>query len=152
MWGLCDDNLAYRGDLIRGIEEELLSPVEYSGVPDEVYYSNIRWRSRRFDEAALTTAVSTRARAQNALEQLQRVGAKRTLGFCCSQQHADFMAEYFRGAGMRVASVHSGPDLSPTAWPPHALSPGVLAIVFSGPLVYQWLVLPFLPIGYRVSS
>ncbi|MFM8402702.1 MAG: DEAD/DEAH box helicase family protein, partial [Pirellula sp.] len=34
--GLCDENLVYRCDLIRGIEEELLSPFEYFGVPDAV--------------------------------------------------------------------------------------------------------------------
>jgi superfamily II DNA or RNA helicase/diadenosine tetraphosphate (Ap4A) HIT family hydrolase len=140
--GLCDENLVYRCDLIRGIEEELLSPFEYFGVPDEVDYSNIPWRSRRFDEAALTTAVSTHARAQNALEQLRRVGAKRTLGFCCSQQHADFMAEYFRGAGMRVASVHSGPDSDPRAKSLEALSTGELDIVFAVDMFNEGLDIP----------
>jgi superfamily II DNA or RNA helicase/diadenosine tetraphosphate (Ap4A) HIT family hydrolase len=140
--GLCDENLIYRCDLIRGIEEELLSPFEYFGVPDEVDYSNIPWRSRRFDEAALTTAVSTHARAQNALEQLRRVGAKRTLGFCCSQQHADFMAEYFREAGMRVACVHSGPDSDPRAKSLEALSTGELDIVFAVDMFNEGLDIP----------
>jgi superfamily II DNA or RNA helicase/diadenosine tetraphosphate (Ap4A) HIT family hydrolase len=140
--GLCDENLVYRCDLIRGIEEELLSPFEYFGVPDEVDYSNIPWRSRRFDEAALTTAVSTHARAQNALEQLRRVGAKRTLGFCCSQQHADFMAEYFREAGMRVACVHSGPDSDPRAKSLEALSTGELDIVFAVDMFNEGLDIP----------
>ena len=140
--GLCDENLVYRCDLIRGIEEELLSPFEYFGVPDEVDYSNIPWRSRRFDEAALTTAVSTHARAQNALEQLRRVGAKRTLGFCCSQQHADFMAEHFRRAGMRVASVHSGPDSDPRAKSLEALSTGELDIVFAVDMFNEGLDIP----------
>ncbi|MBU6387177.1 MAG: DEAD/DEAH box helicase family protein, partial [Planctomycetes bacterium] len=140
--GLCDENLVYRCDLIRGIEEELLSPFEYFGVPDAVDYSNIPWRSRRFDEVALTTAVSTRARAQNALEQLQRVGAKRTLGFCCSQQHADFMAEYFRGVGMRVAAVHSGSDSDPRARSLDALSSGELDIVFAVDMFNEGLDIP----------
>ena len=140
--GLCDENLVYRCDLIRGIEEALLSPFEYFGVPDEVDYSNIPWRSRRFDEAELTTAVSTRARAQNALEQLQRVGAKRTLGFCCSQQHADFMAEYFRLAGMRVAAVHSGQDSDPRAGSLDALSRGDLDIVFAVDMFNEGLDIP----------
>jgi superfamily II DNA or RNA helicase/diadenosine tetraphosphate (Ap4A) HIT family hydrolase len=140
--GLCDENLVYRCDLIRGIEEELLSPFEYFGVPDAVDYSNIPWRSKRFDEAELTSAVSTRARAQNALEQLQRVGAKRTLGFCCSQQHADFMAEYFRGAGMRVAAVHSGSDSDPRARSLDALSSGELDIVFAVDMFNEGLDIP----------
>ncbi|MCY3006965.1 MAG: DEAD/DEAH box helicase family protein [Planctomycetota bacterium] len=140
--GLCQENLVYRCDLIRGIDEELLSPFEYFGVPDEVDYSNIPWRSRRFDEAALTTAVSTHARAQNALEQLRRVGAKRTLGFCCSQQHADFMAEYFRGAGLRVASVHSGSESDPRSRSLEALGQGDLDIVFAVDMFNEGLDIP----------
>ena len=39
------------------------------GVLDEVDYRGISLRSIRFDEVALTRAVATRSRAQNALEQ-----------------------------------------------------------------------------------
>jgi hypothetical protein len=127
---------------VRGIQEELLSPFEYYGVPDRVDYTNIPWRSRRFDEAALTSAVSTHARAQNALEQLQRVEAKRTIGFCCSQQHADFMAEYFRKAGMRVAAVHSGPESDPRSRSLEALERGELDIVFAVDMFNEGLDIP----------
>ena len=140
--GLCQENLVYRCDLVRGIQEELLSPFEYYGVPDRVDYTNIPWRSRRFDEAALTSAVSTHARAQNALEQLQRVEAKRTIGFCCSQQHADFMAEYFRKAGMRVAAVHSGPESDPRSRSLEALERGELDIVFAVDMFNEGLDIP----------
>jgi hypothetical protein len=107
-----------------------------------VDYTNIPWRSRRFDEAALTSAVSTHARAQNALEQLQRVEAKRTIGFCCSQQHADFMAEYFRKAGMRVAAVHSGPESDPRSRSLEALERGELDIVFAVDMFNEGLDIP----------
>jgi superfamily II DNA or RNA helicase len=140
--GLCQENLVYRCDLVRGIDQELLSPFEYFGVPDEVDYSNIPWRSRRFDEVELTTAVSTRTRAQNALEQLRRVGGRRTLGFCCSQQHADFMAEYFRGAGLRVASVHSGSESDPRSRSLEALGQGDLDIVFAVDMFNEGLDIP----------
>jgi hypothetical protein len=56
-----------------------LCPFDYYGVPDEVDYANIPWRSHRFDEEALTVAVATRARAENALE-LQDAGAPRHAG------------------------------------------------------------------------
>jgi superfamily II DNA or RNA helicase len=140
--GLCQENLVYRCDLVRGIQEELLSPFEYYGVPDRVDYTNIPWRGRRFDETRLTSEVSTHARAQNALEQLQRVGAKRAIGFCCSQTHADFMAEYFRRAGMRVASVHSGPESDPRARSLEALERGELDIVFAVDMFNEGLDIP----------
>ena len=50
---LCGENLVYRCDLLEGIERERLAPFRYIGVPDEVDYTNIPWRSRRFDEKAL---------------------------------------------------------------------------------------------------
>jgi superfamily II DNA or RNA helicase len=47
---LCGENLVYRCDLAEGIRRGLLSPFDYYGVPDEVDYDNIPWRSNRFDE------------------------------------------------------------------------------------------------------
>ena len=71
---LCQQNLVYRCDLVEGVRKELLSPFHYFGVPDEVDYANIPWRSTRFDEEALTTAVATQRRAENALEQFRKRG------------------------------------------------------------------------------
>ena len=56
---LCQENLVYRRDLVAGIEAGLLCPFRYFGVPDDVDYSNIPWRSNRFDEEELTKAVAT---------------------------------------------------------------------------------------------
>ena len=47
---LCQENLVYRRDMVAGIEAGLLCPFRYFGVPDDVDYSNIPWRSSRFDE------------------------------------------------------------------------------------------------------
>jgi len=62
---LCGENLVYRCDLIDGVNQELLSPFKYFGIPDEVDFTNIPWRSGRFDPEALENAVSTEKRAQN---------------------------------------------------------------------------------------
>ena len=105
---LCGENLVYRCDLLEGIERKHLVPFRYIGVPDGVDYQNIPWRSSRFDEKALEAAVATNARAANALEQYRKHGGERTLAFCCSQRHADFMAVYFRQRRVRAASVHTG--------------------------------------------
>ncbi|MBM4094555.1 MAG: DEAD/DEAH box helicase, partial [Planctomycetes bacterium] len=84
---LCQENLVFRRDLVAGIEAGLLCPFRYFGVPDDVDYSNIPWRSNRFDEEELTKAVATTRRAQDALEQFRQRAGSRTLGFCCSQRH-----------------------------------------------------------------
>lgn len=127
--GLCQENLVYRCDLARGIREGLLAPFHYFGVPDEVDYRNIPWRNHRFDEAELTRAVATERRARNALEQLRARGGKRTIAFCCSQRHCDFMAEFFTQNGCRAVAVHSGENSAPRAASLEALEGGQLDVV-----------------------
>lgn len=126
---LCGENLVYRCDLREGIRRGLLAPFDYYGVPDEVDYANIPWRSNRFDEEALTTAVATSSRAENALDQLRRRGGNRTLAFCVSQRHADFMNRFFRVAGLRSAAVHSGETSDPRTHSLELLQRGELDVV-----------------------
>ena len=126
---LCDGNLVYRSDLTEGIRRELLCPFRYFGVPDTVDYRNIPWRNRKFDEDELTRAVATQARAANALDQYRRRGGQRTIAFCVSQRHADFMASYLRDQGIRAAAVHAGPTSAPRAVSLEALKDGSLAVL-----------------------
>jgi superfamily II DNA/RNA helicase len=74
-----------------------------------------RSRSTRFDEEALTTAVATERRAENALDQFRMRAATRALGFCVSTRHADFMAAFFKSRGLRAVAVHSGDTSAPRA-------------------------------------
>lgn len=127
--GLCQENLVYRCDLARGIREGLLAPFHYFGVPDEVDYRNIPWRNHRFDESELTCAVATEKRARNALDQLRARGGKRTIAFCCSQRHCDFMAEFFSQNGCRAVAVHSGENSAPRTASLEALEAGQLDVV-----------------------
>jgi superfamily II DNA or RNA helicase/HKD family nuclease/diadenosine tetraphosphate (Ap4A) HIT family hydrolase len=128
---LCQENLVFRCDAFEAIDKALLSPFRYFGVPDEIDYENIPWRSSKFDEAALTAAVATQTRAQNALEQYLKRRGTRTLGFCCSTIHADFMADYFRQAGLRAAAVHSGETSAPRATSLEQLRAGELDVLFA---------------------
>ena len=139
---LCQENLVYRRDLVAGIEAGLLCPFRYFGVPDDVDYSNIPWRSNRFDEEELTKAVATTRRAQNALEQFRQRAGSRTLGFCCSQRHADFMADYFSENGVRAVAVHSGQRSAPRASALEALADGRLDILFAVDMFNEGLDIP----------
>lgn len=128
--GLCMQNLVYRCDLPRAIEARLLCRFKYYGVPDHVDYSNIPWRKGTgFDPHALELALAVEARAQNCLEHYRQHGQSRTLAFCCTQHHADFMADYFRGKGLRAAAVHSGPSSASRSGSLRALAEGELDIL-----------------------
>lgn len=139
---LCGDNLVYRCDVADGIRRDLLAPFAYYGVPDEVDYENIPWRSGRFDEARLTQEVATQTRAQNALEQYQKLGGTRTISFCVSQRHADFMAAYFHDAEVRAVAVHSGATSAPRALSLEQLAAGELDVIFAVDMFNEGVDLP----------
>jgi superfamily II DNA or RNA helicase len=141
---LCDQNLVYRCDLAEGIRRELLCPFRYFGVPDDVDYRNIPWRNKRFDLDELTAAVATQARAENALDQYRKRAGKRTIAFCVSQHHADFMADFFRKNGLRSAAVHSGPQTAPRALSLEQLRDGELDVVCAVDILNEGVDLPTL--------
>lgn len=140
--GLCQENLVYRCDLPIGIQRGLLSPFHYYGIPDIVDYAQVPWRSSRFDKEALTTAVATQARAANILEQYHDKAGNRTLAFCCSQRHADFMHDYFTEAGIQTAAVHSGSTSSPRLESLEQLERGEIEVVFSVDMFNEGIDLP----------
>jgi superfamily II DNA or RNA helicase/HKD family nuclease/diadenosine tetraphosphate (Ap4A) HIT family hydrolase len=129
--GLCQENLVFQADMADGIEGAHLCPFHYFGVPDEVDYTNIPWRNAQFDVNELTAAIATEARARNALEQFRKLGGTRCIAFCCSQRHADFMADFFAREGVLAVAVHSGQRSAPRATSLERLREGELQIVFA---------------------
>jgi superfamily II DNA or RNA helicase/SOS-response transcriptional repressor LexA len=104
----CDDNLVYRRDMFDGINSALLSPFYYYGIADqEVDYQSIPWRNGKFDPEQLQNKLATAARAKHALKRWKELKQSRTLAFCISRKHADYMADYFQNQGYKAVSVHS---------------------------------------------
>jgi len=105
---LCDDNLVFGRDLFDGVNSDLLCPFHYHGIADDqVNYQELPWRNGKFDPEALVNQLATQARARHALQKWSELKQKRTLAFCVSQRHADFMADYFNTKGVKSVSVHS---------------------------------------------
>jgi superfamily II DNA or RNA helicase/SAM-dependent methyltransferase/SOS-response transcriptional repressor LexA len=139
---LCDDNLVFSTDLFDGIRAGLLAPFHYYGIWDEsVDYREIPWRNGRFDPEQLSTKLATLARARHALKEWQRRAQARTLAFCVSTAHADFMAGQFNRAGIAAAAVYSGSDLG-RAEALEALKAGQLKVIFSVDLFNEGVDLP----------
>ncbi|MCF7983609.1 MAG: DEAD/DEAH box helicase family protein [Thiohalocapsa sp.] len=139
---LCDDNLVYSRHLFDGIELGLLSPFHYFGIYDEtVDYREIPWRNGRFDPQALENKLATLARARHALRYWREQGRQRTLAFCVSRRHADFMAERFRRDGIRAEAVYRGSALERTA-ALEQLAQGDLQVIFSVDLFNEGVDLP----------
>lgn len=96
--------------LWEALERNLLSPFQYFGVADDVDLSQVTWRRGRYDPSELAAIYSgNEARAAKVVESVQRivgdVGSMRALGFCVSVEHARFMAERFRAAGIPAVAV-----------------------------------------------
>ena len=138
---LCDDNLVYTRDLFHGIETKLLCPFSYYGIADEVNYQEITWRNGKFDPQQLENQLATNARARHSFKNWQEKQQTRTLAFCISKKHADFMADYFSRQGVRAASVHSDSDM-PRNEALSLLEEGVLQIIFSVDLFNEGIDLP----------
>ena len=104
---LCDDNLVFSKDLFEGIRAKLLCPFHYQGIADVVDYQEISWRNGKFDPNELVNQLATHARARHNLKHWREHHQTRTLAFCVSKKHADFMAKYFNRNGVVAVSVHS---------------------------------------------
>lgn len=139
----CDDNLVYTRDLFDGIETRLLCPFTYYGIADEVNYQEITWRNGKFDPQQLENQLATNARARHNFKHWQDRHQSRTLAFCISKKHADFMADYFNRQGIHSASVHSDSEM-PRNEALSLLKEGRLQVIFSVDLFNEGVDLPAL--------
>jgi len=139
---LCSDNLVYECPLTEGIERGDLSPFRYFGIADDVDYAPIPWRNRQFDSVVLAQAVETQERARHALDVWREKGGGRTLAFCVTVTHADFMAEFFRNNGVAAAAVHSGATSAPRAGSVEELRAGELQVVCTVDMFNEGLDVP----------
>lgn len=139
---LCDDNLVFAYDLVAGINAELLVPFHYFGIYDsEVDYQAIPWRNGRFDPEALSNKLATLGRARHALKVWQQHTQLRTLAFCASISHVEFMTAQFIKAGVAAAGVFSGSPIS-RAEALAQLRDRRIAILFSVDLFNEGVDLP----------
>lgn len=141
---LCDENLVYRCDVPRAIELGLLCTYHYFGVPDSIDYRNIPWRSRKFDPDALTQAVETEERTQNIFEQWTSRGKDRTIAFCVSRSHANYMRRWFTDKGVQCAAVHSGSDSDSRTISLEKLDAGEIQVVFAIDMFNEGIDIPAL--------
>ncbi|MBF7730734.1 DUF3427 domain-containing protein [Pseudomonas sp. N040] len=139
---LCDDNLVFTSNLFTGIEKGLLAPFHYYGVFDEdVDYQEIPWRNGRFDPGQLANKLATLARARHVLKYFHQHAQRRTLAFCVSIRHAEFMAEHFARQGIAAVAVYGGSHSS-RGEALEQLADGRLQVIFSVDLFNEGVDLP----------
>jgi len=139
---LCDNNLVFECNLIHGIDEKILVPFDYYGIYDRyVDYDEIPWRNGRFDPELLDNAFATKKRAYHIFDKWQEKKQSRTLAFCVSKKHADYMAQYFTSKGFNSVAVYSGSSVRRNE-ALNLLADGQLDILFSVDLFNEGTDLP----------
>ncbi|MBF0266090.1 MAG: DEAD/DEAH box helicase family protein [Gammaproteobacteria bacterium] len=139
---LCDHNLIFERNLVHGIDEKILVPFHYYGIYDEfVDYDEIPWRNGRFDPTKLDTAFATKKRANHIFENWKKNKQSRTLAFCVSKKHADYMADFFSKNDVKSTAVYSGSETRRNE-ALNLLEQGEIDIIFSVDLFNEGTDLP----------
>ena len=129
-------------DLSDGIDSQFLCPFHYYGIGDiQVNYQEIPWRNHKFDPEALINQLATQARARHVLSKWRERHQSRTLAFCVSRRHADFMADYFNRHEVSAVSVHSESNVRRNEALAQ-LTNGEVSVVFSVDLFNEGVDLP----------
>jgi superfamily II DNA or RNA helicase len=98
---LCENNIIVNYELRDGIDFGILSPYHYYGCFDDVNYSELRHNGISYDVRDLEKALIIPEREQAIISKWnERALNKPTIGFCCSQKHAERSAEIFTASGI----------------------------------------------------
>ena len=148
IFSLCDDNVIYEISLKQSIERDLLVPFRYYAVYDPTDYDRIEVANGRYVVEDLERQLSYKERADLIIGQYRRLAGERTLGFCVSIKHAEYMAEYFTANGVAAAAVHSGLPGNDHAMDRHeaieALEQGEIKVVFAVDIFNEGVDIPSL--------
>jgi len=104
----CGNNEIYRKDLIDGIDLNLLCNFDYYGIHDKhVDYTRITWRNKKFDIEELDNELNSDNRTSYIYEKWINLRQSRTLAFCSSIKHCEYMSSYFNAQGHNSLALHS---------------------------------------------
>ena len=104
----CGDNLIYEKGLIDGVNLKILCNFDYKGINDKyIDYTKITWKGKKFDEIQLEKQLNKPKRATYVYENWLEHKQSRTLAFCASIDHCEYMKKFFTDKGVKAVSVHS---------------------------------------------
>lgn len=111
IYEICDYNVPYEISLTEAINKGMLVPFHYYGIYDKTDYTGLRLVKGRYDERELTKLYKeSTGRYDLIYKYYKKYRSQRALGFCCSRNHAEQMAEEFCKRGVPSAAVYSNAD------------------------------------------
>ncbi len=142
-----DGRIAAEMRLWEALENDLLCPFHYFGIPDGTDLTALSWQKGSYDQAELGNIFTgNHARARLVVKAVQskvsNPGTMRALGFCVTKAHAHFMADFFRQAGFQAKSLDSESSPSERDAALEELRDGKLQAIFSVDLFNEGLDIP----------
>ncbi|MFI1290212.1 DUF3427 domain-containing protein [Streptomyces sp. NPDC020792] len=133
--------------LWEALENDLLCPFHYFGIPDGTDLTNLGWQRGTYADQELGNLYTgNHARARIVVKQIRdkvsNPGAMRALGFCVTKAHARFMADFFREAGFKAVALDSDSPDDIRAQALSELRGGNLQVIFSVDLFNEGLDIP----------
>ena len=133
--------------LWEALDNDLLCPFHYFGVPDGTNLTRLNWRSGTYDQSQLGDLFSAdHARARIVIKQVRdKVSdpmSMRALGFCVSRKHAHFMAKCFRDVDFRAEALDSSSKPEERDRVLSQLKSGEIQVIFSVDLFNEGLDIP----------
>lgn len=133
--------------LWEALDNDLLCPFHYFGVPDGTDLTRLNWRSGTYDQSELGDLFSAdHARARIVIKQVRDKVSDplnmRALGFCVSRKHAHFMAKCFQNAGFKAKALDSTSKPEVRDHVLSQLKSGEIQVIFSVDLFNEGLDIP----------
>jgi len=105
---LFDYNKVFEVTQQEAIEDGYLVPYSYFGLVDNVDYSKIRYQNNRYSVDDLERFLIIPERNEAILREFLDKGCgDKAIGFCCSIEHANRMADFFNEHGISAAAITS---------------------------------------------
>lgn len=144
---LFDGRLASELRLWDALGADLLCPFHYFAVADHTDLSRVQWTRGRYDEGELGRLYTgNTARANLVLREIRSKvpdpAAMRALGYCVSVDHAHFMAQHFRDAGIPAIAVSGETLAQERERVLRQLRTGEVNVIFSVDLFNEGLDIP----------
>ncbi|AGS69828.1 hypothetical protein HGI09_40270 [Streptomyces collinus] len=142
-----DGRIAAEMRLWEALENDLLCPFHYFGIPDGTDLTNLGWQKGAYTDQDLDNLYTgNHARARIVVKQIRdkvsHPGAMKALGFCVTKAHAHFMADFFRQAGFQAVALDSESPAELRARALTELRDGKLQVIFSVDLFNEGLDIP----------
>lgn len=142
-----NDRIAAEIRLPEAIDRHLLVPFQYFAVTDPTDLSQVKFVRGRFDTEELNQLyLKDDGRVRAVLDAISRycpnTDSIRGLGFCVSQQHAAYMAQRFKEAGIPAVALTAESPQSDRNACPQQLATGKLRFIFTVDIYNEGIDIP----------